>query len=290
MSRPVFRFAPSPNGNLHLGHARSALLNFDLATKNDGVFLLRIENIDATRCRPEFEAAIYEDLAWLGLTWPRPVRRQSDHLDDYRTAIERLARQGLIYRSFESRADFARQVASRRSSDFWPCDPDGAALFHRAPLAAADEARLIEKGAPFAWRLDMAKAIARAGPLDWTETETSDDKRRTVTAQPELWGDVILARKDIPTSYHLSVVLDDASQGVTDIVRGADLAPATSVHRLLQRLLDLPGPRYSHHPLILDDQGRKLSKSTGATTLRTLRAQGATPDAIRRMVGLPPAS
>ena len=287
---PVFRFAPSPNGYLHLGHAYSALLNFDRARRAGGRFLLRVEDIDTTRCKPEFETAIYEDLAWLGVTWETPVRRQSEHLADYREAIDKLSAQGLVYPSFESRAEIARLVAQREANAPWPRDPDGAPLYPGTAksLSVDERKRLISEGAPYAWRLDMAAACARAGSLVWTEHgEGPDRERDAVTARPEDWGDVILARKETPTSYHLSVVIDDALQGVTEVVRGQDLFWSTSVHRLLQRLLGLPQPTYRHHRLILDGEERKLSKSTQATGLRELRAGGASPADIRRLVSLP---
>ena len=287
---PLFRFAPSPNGYLHLGHAYSALLNFDSARRAGGRLLLRIEDIDATRCRPEYEAAISEDLAWLGITWDTPVRRQSEHLPVYREAVEKLSSLGLIYPAFESRAEIARLVAERKAQAPWPRDPDGAPLYPGAAkrLSSGERARLIEAGAPFALRLDMAAACARAGALSWTEHgEGPAGETGIVAARPEAWGDVILARKETPTSYHLSVVIDDALQGITDIVRGQDLFWSTAVHRLLQQLLGLPTPNYRHHRLILDAAGRKLSKSTAATGLRELRSQGATPADIRRLVGLP---
>jgi glutamyl-Q tRNA(Asp) synthetase len=288
---PVFRFAPSPNGYLHLGHAFSALLNFDLAREAGGRFLLRIEDIDPARCRSEYEDAIYEDLAWLGIRWDKKVRRQSEHLDDYRKAIDQLSTGGLIYPSFESRAEIARLVAQREADGPWPRDPDGAPLYpgQARELSERERARLIEGGAPYALRLDMAKAIARAGPLSWSERGEGGDGGESgqVAATPEAWGDVILARKETPTSYHLSVVVDDALRGVTDVVRGSDLFHATSVHRLLQQLLGLPQPAYRHHRLIRDAAGQKLSKSTQSTGLRELRSQGATPADIRRLLGLP---
>jgi glutamyl-Q tRNA(Asp) synthetase len=287
---PVFRFAPSPNGHLHLGHAFSALLNFDSAAQAGGRFLLRIEDIDLTRCRPEFETAIDEDLAWLGIAWEIPVRRQSEHLSEYRDAVEKLIAQGLVYPSFESRAEIAKLVAQREAEKPWPRDPDGAPLYPGAAksLAAEERARLWRSGAAFALRLDMAAARARAGGLTWIERgEGPDGETGTVTARPEAWGDVILARKETPTSYHLSVVIDDALQGVTEVVRGEDLFWSTSVHRLLQRLLGLPQPTYRHHRLVRDSAGQKLAKSTMATGLRELRAGGATPAGIRRLVGLP---
>jgi glutamyl-Q tRNA(Asp) synthetase len=290
MPPPVFRFAPSPNGYLHLGHAASALLNFDLARAAGGRFLLRIEDIDITRCRPELEAAIYEDLAWLGLAWETPVRRQSEHFAGYREAIEKLRASGLIYPSFESRTEIDRLVAEKEADVPWPRDPDGAPLYPGGAksLSPAERERLIESGAPYALRLDMEAACAQARDLGWTELgEGPDGERGTVTARPEAWGDVILARKETPTSYHLSVVIDDALQGVTDVVRGRDLFWSTSVHRLLQSLLGLPQPVYRHHPLMTDASGQKLSKSTGATGLRELRAAGSTPANIRRLVQLP---
>jgi glutamyl-Q tRNA(Asp) synthetase len=280
---PVFRFAPSPNGFLHLGHALSALMNFDLARESGGRFLLRIEDIDAARCRPEFEAAIYEDLAWLGLTWEQPVRRQSEHMGAYRAALELLQREGLVYQSFESRAQIARLVSQGEGLR----DPDGAPLYIGSPLAPADRERREAAGKPFALRLAVAKAMARTGSLAWSETGLGPNgETGEIAAKPEAWGDVVVARKELATSYHLAVVIDDAAQGISDVVRGQDLFAATSVHRLLQALLGLPEPVYKHHHLILDSDGRKLSKSTRATALRELRASGAAPRDIRRMVGL----
>jgi glutamyl-Q tRNA(Asp) synthetase len=290
MPPPVFRFAPSPNGYLHLGHAYSALLNFDSARASGGRLLLRIEDIDTARCRPEFEAAVYQDLAWLGLAWEKPVRRQSEHLSDYRAAIEKLSAQGLIYPSFESRAEIARLVAEREAEGPWPRDPDGGPLYPGVAktLSPDQRARLLDSGAPYALRLDMAAACARSGDLGWIEHgEGPDGETGAVAARPQAWGDVILARKETPTSYHLSVVIDDALQGVTDVVRGRDLFWSTSVHRLLQQLLGIPQPAYRHHRLVSDRAGQKLSKSTQATGLRELRAAGITPADIRRQIGLP---
>jgi glutamyl-Q tRNA(Asp) synthetase len=285
----VFRFAPSPNGFLHLGHAFSALLNFDMARAAGGTLLLRIEDIDQTRCRPEYEAAICEDLAWLGLEWGHPVRRQSEHFEAYRAALGKLDAQGLIYPGFETRAEVAALVAGREAHGAWPRDPDGAPVYPgNARSRSHDErARRTAAGEPYAVRLDMAAALARAGALSWTETGPGLGRERgTIAADPAAWGDVVLARKDTPTSYHLAVVVDDALQGVTHVVRGADLLHATAVHRLLQALLGLPAPDYHHHRLILDAEGCKLSKSSNATGLRELRAQGAAPADIRRMIGL----
>ncbi len=285
---PVFRFAPSPNGYLHLGHALSALINADMAKAAGGRLHLRIEDIDSARCRPEFEAAIYEDLAWLGLAWERPVRRQSEHFDDYRKALARLDVLGLVYPSFESRAEIAMMVAARDVKAPWPRDPDGAPLYPgNAKALPRDERARRMQTEPYALRLDMAAALARAGRLTWSESgQGPSGETGSVLADPAAWGDVVLARKDAPASYHLAVVVDDAAQGVTDVVRGQDLFHATSVHRLLQALLRLPAPHYCHHRLILDADGRKLSKSTAATGLRELRAAGATPAGIRRTVGL----
>jgi glutamyl-Q tRNA(Asp) synthetase len=285
----VFRFAPSPNGFLHLGHALSALLNADLAKAAGGRLLLRIEDIDETRCRPEYEAAIYEDLAWLGVEWERPVRRQSAHYDDYRAALGKLDVMGLIYPSFESRAEVAALVAERETRAPWPLDPDGAPLYPGTAknLPAALRAKRIADGEPYALRLDMAAATARAGALTWSEAGRGPSgETGIVGSDPARWGDVILARKETPASYLLAVVIDDGAQGVTDVVRGNDLFHATSVHRLLQTLLGLTAPRYHHHRLILGTDGNKLSKSTQSTGLRELRAQGVKPADIRRLAGL----
>jgi glutamyl-Q tRNA(Asp) synthetase len=289
MTVPVFRFAPSPNGYLHLGHALSALANFDMARAAGGRLLLRIEDIDATRCRPDYEAAIYEDLAWLGIAWEEPVRRQSEHLAEYRAALAQLENKGLVYASFESRAEIARLVAEREALEPWRRDPDGAPLYPGSARALPAEQRVerIAAGDPYALRLDMQAALAAAGPLAWSETGGGPNgETGTVIAAPQAWGDVVLARKEIPTSYHVSVVVDDAIQGVTHVVRGQDLFWATSVHRLLQTLLALPVPTYHHHRLVLDQDDAKLAKSTRSTALRALRAGGATPADIRRMIGL----
>jgi glutamyl-Q tRNA(Asp) synthetase len=281
-SQRVFRFAPSPNGYLHLGHAYSALLNLELARECGGRFLLRIENIDRSRSRGEFEAAIYEDLVWLGLSWEEPIRRQSEHFDDYARALERLEAFGLLYGCDCTRSDIARAASARKD---WPHDPDGAPLYpgvcrDKPPRPIHD---LLGRGV--ALRLDMPKAIALVGKqLSWREYDSAGDLHE-IKANPAEWGDVVLARKDTPTSYHLAVVVDDAIQGVTDVVRGKDLRPATSLHRLLRTLLGLPEPNYRHHDLILDSYGEKLAKSRESTTLRVLRAEGATPQDVRRRLG-----
>ena len=289
MHTRIFRFAPSPNGYLHLGHAYSALLNHDMAREAGGRLLLRIEDIDATRCRPQYEVAIYEDLAWLGVAWEQAVRCQSRHFDDYRAALDKLEADRLIYPSFESRSEINALVAERDRQGHWPRDPDGVPLYpgRARKLSAAERERRRRAGEPFALRLAMDAAVARTGVLTWTETGAGPQGQSgLVTAAPQMWGDVVLARKELLTSYHIASVLDDALQGVTDVVRGHDLFWATSIHRLLQVLLGLPEPTYHHHKLILDDEGHKLSKSTKATGLRELRAAGRTALDIRRMVGL----
>ncbi|MDJ0448597.1 tRNA glutamyl-Q(34) synthetase GluQRS [Methylocystis sp. JR02] len=293
--RRVFRFAPSPNGYLHLGHAYSALLNFTLARGCGGRFLLRLEDIDLGRARPAFEAAIHEDLAWLGLEWERPVRRQSEHFEDYAAALESLGAMGLLYACDCKRSDIGRFAAAH--SD-WPRDPDGAPLY---PGTCRDKPRrparevLAEGGS--ALRLDMRKAAALAGEgLFWRErcapgrapdstVPDAEEGFSLMRADPAQWGDVALARKDTPASYHIAVVVDDALQGVTDVVRGRDLFFATSLHRLLQKLLRLPEPRYFHHELILDDAGEKLAKSRSSTTLRALRDAGVSAAEVRRKLG-----
>ena len=285
----ILRFAPSPNGYLHLGHAYSALLNYDLARDFGGRLLLRIEDIDRERCRPEFETAIHEDLRWLGIVWDEPVRRQSEHFADYSAAVAKLEAQGLLYPSFESRSEIAALVAERDAQGGWPRDPDGVPLYpgRARKMPAAERERRRRAGEPFALRLAMDAALAQAGALTWREAGSGPQGQSgSVTATPQRWGDVVLARKELPTSYHLSVVIDDALAGVTDVVRGQDLFWATAVHRLLQSLLGLPEPAYHHHRLILDTEGRKLSKATQATSLRELRASGASAGDIRRMVGL----
>jgi glutamyl-Q tRNA(Asp) synthetase len=289
MPQPVFRFAPSPNGPLHLGHALSALLNFDMARAAGGRLLLRMEDIDTARCRPEFEAAIVEDLTWLGIEWEQPVRRQSEHFDDYRVALAKLAAMRLTFPSFESRAEIAHMVSDRDVRERWPRDPDGVPLYPGAARQMKEPERQarIERGDPYAIRLDMEKATEWTGPLRSRETGAGPaGESGDIAAEPAAWGDVIVGRKETPTSYHLAVVIDDALQGVTHVVRGQDLFWSTSVHRVLQALLDLPAPSYHHHRLILDADGKKLSKSTQATGLRELRAQGLTPADIRRLVNI----
>jgi glutamyl-Q tRNA(Asp) synthetase len=290
----VFRFAPSPNGLLHLGHALSALLNHDLARATGGRLLLRLEDIDRERCREAFAEAILDDLHWLGVAWAGPPRRQSEHFDAYRSALDALAGRRLVYPCFCTRGAVMAASAAKAAAAGVPrpTDPDGAPIYPGTcrDLDPAERARRLAAGRPAALRLDMAAALealaaARPGPLRWCECGDGDIAREVV-ADPAAWGDVLLARRDLPTSYHVSVVVDDALQGVTDVVRGQDLFHATGLHRLLQGLLGLPAPRYHHHRLVLDDAGHKLSKSRGAPSLRDLRRDGTTPAEIRRRVGL----
>jgi glutamyl-Q tRNA(Asp) synthetase len=268
----VSRFAPSPTGRLHLGHAWSAWLAHRFARERGGRFLLRIEDIDPGRCREEFVDGILEDLAWLGIDWDGPVRRQSGHLSDYAAALEGLKLLGLVYPCFCTRKAIADEIAA---SGHAPHGPDGPIYPGTCRRLSDSERAARQATEPHAWRLDMAAAIARTGPLAW-----SDARAGEVRATPELFGDVVLARKDAPTSYHLAVVHDDALQGVTDVVRGEDLFAATHVHRLLQALLGLPTPRYHHHALIRDAEGRRLAKRDKAATLAGLRAAGAKPQEI----------
>jgi glutamyl-Q tRNA(Asp) synthetase len=270
----VTRFAPSPTGYLHRGHAFSALTAYAAAREAHGRFILRIEDIDATRCRPEFEAAIYEDLAWLGLTWEQPVRRQSEHLEDYAKALRELGERGLIYRCFRTRREVADAIASA---------PHGAMeVFRGAPLPADEEEARVEAGEPFAWRLSLDAAERTLGGFDRLTFENNGE---TVQARPELGGDVVLARKDVGVAYHLAVVVDDALQGVTQVIRGEDLFEATHVQRLLQALLGLPVPAYRHHRLLTGPDGRRYAKRDKAETLRELRARGMTAAGIRRELG-----
>jgi glutamyl-Q tRNA(Asp) synthetase len=284
---PVFRFAPSPNGPLHLGHAYSALIGFDLARRTGGRFLLRVEDIDLARCSEQFVAALYEDLAWLGIVWEQPVLHQSQHFADYSGAARHLLAQGLLYPCFASRSEIWAADGDL------PLDPDGAPLYpglHKNLPGPEIEAR-IANGQPFALRIDMERALVVAqeklGDRRLAFTELDERASPTlVEAYPERWGDAVILRKDVPASYHLAVVIDDARQGVTHVTRGRDLYAATDIHRLLQVLLDLPEPLYHHHPLIGDENGRKLAKSEASTGLAELRAAGVTPREIRARLGL----
>ncbi len=281
MAGRIFRFAPSPNGRLHLGHAYSALFTAQQAKIHDGKCLLRIEDIDRARCRPEFAEQALADLQWLGLDWPQPVRYQSRHLHEYTVVIDRLERLGLLYPCFCTRAKLSKVQGSR--------DPDGTPVYpgYCRLMTKADRSRRMSAAEPYALRLDMAKAIVAAGSdLSFHETGCGPDgETGAIACTPQDWGDVVLARKDIATSYHVAVVHDDAVQGVTHITRGIDLFHATSIHRVLQSILEFPAPAYIHHKLISDDAGRKLSKSRGDRSLAALRDEGVTPDMIRAQLG-----
>lgn len=284
--QPAFRFAPSPNGELHLGHALSAIIAYERARQVGGRFLVRIEDIDPGRSRPEFVAGILEDLQWLGLEWEEPVLFQSQRMAAYREAADRLAGLGLLYPCFATRSEIEKSVGVR-------LDPEGAPLYPglwkgRTP-AEIDEKRAAE--VPFALRIDMEAAVRaarerlRGRGLTFVELD-ENGAARVVDARPDRWGDAVIVRKDVPTSYHLAVVVDDAWQGITHVTRGQDLYAATDVHRLLQVLLDLPEPVYHHHRLITDGAGRKLAKSARDTSLRALRQQGVSPRQVRHLVGL----
>lgn len=294
-SPPRTRFAPSPNGRLHLGHAYSAIFASETAQKLEGTFLLRIEDIDIGRCRPEYEAGIYEDLAWLGLSWGTPVRRQSEHFGDYERALKQLRDLGVVYPCFATRREIERSIAdSGIGLDRWPRDPDGALLYPGLYKDISPSRRndLMWEGRSYAWRLDMEQAITLAenmsgGPITFIEEEggpAGETGRQPI--RPDLFGDVVIARKGVPTSYHLAVTVDDALQNITHVTRGRDLYPATYVHRLLQVLLGLPEPRYRHHRLIEDGTGRRLSKSARDLALKDLRDAGSSPADIRRMIGI----
>ncbi|HVW92627.1 MAG TPA: tRNA glutamyl-Q(34) synthetase GluQRS [Devosia sp.] len=277
---PILRFAPSPNGYLHLGHAFSALFTEFWARELGGAFLLRLEDTDPTRCRPEFADAIFEDLHWLGLFWPEPVLRQSERFPLYVEKARQLDRLGLIYPCFCSRTEIAAAATGT--------DPDGAPLYAGTcrHLSRAAIARRLERGDPVQYRLDTGKALAMTGFLTFTVAQpTPRDRPQIRYARPERWGDFVLQRKETPTSYHLSVVVDDAAQGITNVTRGRDMEAATDIHVLLQFLLGLPSPVYTFHKLILDADGRKLAKSRGSKSLRDLRAEGWTPEDVRRELG-----
>jgi len=278
----ITRFAPSPTGYLHLGHAFSALTVWRAAREAGGKFLLRIEDIDQTRCRPEFEAAIFEDLAWLGLDWDGEVRRQSDHFADYAAAVDTLIGKGVVYRCFKTRKEILDEIA--RAPHLSADGPEGP-VYTGEPLPADEERVLLAEGSPFAWRLSMKAALAIAArPLVFRE-ETSSGEMKEVSATPEIFGDAIIARKDAGTSYHLASVHDDALQGVTHVIRGEDLRVAAHLHTLLQALLDLPRPVYRHHRLITDEAGRRLAKRDKALTLRAMREAGENAESVRRRLG-----
>jgi glutamyl-Q tRNA(Asp) synthetase len=275
MSAIVTRFAPSPTGRLHLGHAYSALFAWRRARDAGGRFLLRIEDIDRARCRAEFVAGIVEDLRWLGLDWDGEIRRQSEHFADYRAALDRLDALGVLYPCFCTRADIARAASA-------PHGTEGAVYPGTCRhLTPDDRKRRIAAGDAYALRLDVARALERTGPLDWI-----DDGVGTIEINPLALGDVALARKDTPASYHLAVTVDDAIQGVTLVTRARDLFPATHIHRLLQALLDLPVPRWHHHRLLTDPSGKRFAKRDRALTLQEMRAAGTTPAQVRALAGL----
>lgn len=293
---PVTRFAPSPTGLLHLGHALSAILSHDYARAHGGRFILRIEDIDTTRCRPEFVEAIFRDLDWLGVSWDGEVRRQSEHFDAYRTVLDQLTARDLVYPCFCTRSEIEAEIAASASAPHGPppAGPDGPLYPGTCRrLTPAARATRLAAGHPHALRLDMAAALAALGPgaaslnrtdaasLSWTDMDAGP-----VKATPAIHGDVVLARKDVPASYHLAVTHDDALQGITHIIRGRDLEAATHLHRLLQALTGWPVPVWRHHRLLTDDQGRRLAKRTPGVRLADLREAGVTPADIRRRLGL----
>lgn len=294
----MFRFAPSPNGRLHLGHAFSALLNLKMARQAGGTMLLRIEDTDRTRCTPALEAHMLRDLEWLGFEWDAPPRRQSEHLDTYRQVIDAMQDEGLAYPAFLGRGEMRREVErlEAQSGCQWPCDPDGAPHYPGVDreMDPKERALLLDEGKPHAMRLHMSACLTHVGlpeaaRLYWQETGHGPaGETGTVGSEPAHWGDFLLAGRDVGASYHLACVIDDARQGITRVVRGRDLFHSTAAQRLLQEILGYPAPAYCHHDLILDDSGRKLSKSRGDTAIAALREAGATPADIRRMVGLAP--
>jgi glutamyl-Q tRNA(Asp) synthetase len=278
----VTRFAPSPTGELHLGHAYSALIAWQRAREGGGTFLLRIEDIDIRRCRREYETAILEDLRWLGLDWDGAVRRQSEHFATYGAVLDTLSARGLVYPCFCTRADIAREVAASNSA---PHGPDGPLYPGTCRHLTTGERQLrIAAGEEFCLRLDAARAAQEAGPYDFF-----DESRGRIAGEPLLFGDVVLARKDTPTSYHLAVTVDDHLQGVTLVTRGEDLLPSTHVHRLLQCLLGYDAPQYAHQPLLTDENGRRFAKRDRSLTLRALRESGVPAEAVRAraLAGLP---
>ena len=279
-SPTVTRFAPSPTGYLHLGHVRSALEGWRAARRDGGRFLLRLEDIDRTRCRDEYAAAILEDLAWLGLNWDGPVRKQSEHFDDYRAALDQLDAMGVLYPCFCTRREIQAEIARAGGAPHGEAGPAYPGICRG--LKAGEVTAKQRSGLDYALRLDLARGLALTGQLDWVE------QGRRQQTDPALLGDVVLARKEVPASYHLAVTVDDAIQGVTLVTRGEDLATATHIHRVLQALLGLPTPRYRHHRLLTDAAGRRLSKRDGARTIRSMREKGMSPAEIMRLAAAAP--
>jgi glutamyl-Q tRNA(Asp) synthetase len=285
----VTRFAPSPTGFLHLGHAHSALLGHRTARAaakeyGSGRFLLRIEDIDRTRCKPEYERAIFDDLHWLGLDWEEPVRRQSDHFADYAAALQHLESDGLLYPCFCSRKD----IAAAASAPHGVQSHEGETVIYPGTCRGLDPILAAERkaaGEPFALRLDTAEALRRSGPLSFREAEPDGSNLREIRAEPERFGDVVLGRRDTPASYHLCATLDDHHQGISLVIRGTDLRAATHIHRLLQAVLGLATPQYRHHVLLTNEAGVRLSKRDGALALRALRDRGSSAEAVRKMAG-----
>lgn len=287
-NRAVLRFAPSPNGYLHRGHAYSALLNAEFARRLHGRLLLRIEDIDSQRSSPLYCTALEEDLAWLGLTFEQPVRRQSGHFADYRESFARLHDLGVVYRCFCSRGEIGAAVKQMSAKGITcPFDPDGTPVYPGTcrTLRNSDIENRLAEGKPCQWRLDHRKASELTGPLSWSRFDIETDRTTAIPVQLDRWGDVVLVRKDIPTTYHLSVVVDDAIQGITHIVRGQDLEAATDIHATLQNLLHVRPPIYIHHPLLRDDTGGKLSKSRLSRSLRDERGEGLTLARLKRELG-----
>ena len=299
MVQPVFRFAPSPNGYLHLGHAFSALINQKICKSFGGKMLLRLENTDVSRCRNRYEEAIVEDLTWIGFEWQGEIRRQSDHFEHYASILDDLEHEGLAYPSFLSRRQINLMVMEKEeaSGKSWPRDPDGAVHYPGSEYNLDSETRqqLRNEHPNFAMRLNIKEAqswLVRQipGALTWREMDSASivagASVKQIHCYPQQWGDLVLGRQDIPASYHLACVVDDGLQEVTHVVRGKDIYPATAVHRLLQAVLGLHDPIYFHHDLIVDEEGNKFSKRHGHTSLRELREGGLQPDDIHRMVGI----
>ena len=283
------RFAPSPTGWLHKGHAYSALTAFEAAKAEGGRFILRIEDIDATRVRPEYDAAVLEDLNWLGLTWEEPVRRQSQHLADYQGALGQLREAGLVYRCFRTRKEVLDEIAS---APHGPGEGPEHQVFRGAPLPEAEERERLAAGQPYAWRLSLDAAGEVLGEDGWDSLYFREEGRGPngehglIQARPDLAGDVVLARKDVGVAYHLAVVVDDALQGISHVIRGHDLFEASHIQRLLQALLGLPTPDYRHHGLLLGDDGKRLAKRDRAESLREIRARGVSAAELRAELGL----